>query len=151
MMAGRKSKYKSHVEPYLERIPKWRKDGLTEEQVAKRLGIAYSSLKQYKNQYSALMAALKEGENELIEQLEESLYKRAMGYEYEETEIIVSKDGNKPTKVKKVKKYLAPDTTALIFALTNLKKEKWRRNANKEELDKEKFEHEKDIDSKKYW
>lgn len=150
-MAGRKSKYESNVEPYIERIPKWRKDGLTEEQIAKRLGVAYSTLKQYKNQYSALMAALKEGEKELIEQLEESLYKRAMGYEYEETEITVSKESNKPTKIKKVKKYLAPDTTALIFALTNLKKEKWRRNANKEGLDKEKFEHEKDIDSKKYW
>lgn len=44
--------------------------------------------------------------------LNEALLKRALGYEYEETEIIATKDG-KTTKIKKVKKVVPPDTKAI--------------------------------------
>lgn len=136
---GRKSKYKTHVEPNLEKIAHWRKDGLTEEQVAKRCGVAYSTFRTYIKKYPALMAALKKGKEDLIIEVENSLYKRAMGYEYEETEIIAKKDGNnsKPIKVTKKKKHIVPDTTAIIFALKNLRPEKWK--------DKQEVEHSGDM------
>lgn len=118
-----KSKYETHVMPYLDRIPKWRRDGLTEEQVAKRLGIAYSTLSLYKTKYSEILEALKKGKEELVEELEDSLYKRAMGFEYEETEITATRDGK---RVKKVKKFIPPDVGALCFALKNLMPDKWR-------------------------
>jgi DNA-binding transcriptional MerR regulator len=127
-MAGRKSKYEDYVEPYLDKIAYWRKDGLTEEQIASKLHIAYSTLKEYKNRYSALMAALKTGKEDLIAELEKSLYKRGMGFEYEEVKTYVEKDdtGKEKKKIEKTKKFLAPDTGALIFALKNLRSDKWK-------------------------
>jgi len=56
---GRKTKYDTHVVPYLKRIPSWRKQGMTEEQVAKRLGVAYSTLSLYKKKHSEFSEALK--------------------------------------------------------------------------------------------
>ncbi len=75
--AGRKPIYDECVKPYLDRIPKWRKQGLTEKQIAKdKLRIGYSTLQNFKNDYPELAKALKEGKEELIENLEESLYKK---------------------------------------------------------------------------
>lgn len=125
---GRKSRYETHVKPYLERIPKWRRDGLTEKQVATKLGVAYSTFRKYIKEFPALMAALKKGKAELIEEIEDSLYKKAQGFECEETKTYIEKNGNgrQKQKVEKIKKFFPPDTTAIIFALTNLRKEKWK-------------------------
>lgn len=124
---GRKTKYDTHVAPHLKRIPSWRKQGMTEEQVADKLDIAYSTLNLYKNKYSELSEALKKGKEELIEELEDSLYKKAMGYEYEETETWLEEvDGVQKKRVKRVKKIAPPDTGALCFALKNLAPDKWR-------------------------
>lgn len=123
----RQSKYETHVLPYIDRIPSWRKQGLTEEQVAQKLGIAYSTLNVYKDNHSALSEALKKGKEELIEELENSLYKKAMGYEYEEVETWIEEvDGVQKKRVKRVKKIAPPDTGALCFALKNLAPDKWR-------------------------
>ena len=39
-----KSKYFTHVEPKLKLVECWARDGLTDEQIANNLGIAYSTL-----------------------------------------------------------------------------------------------------------
>lgn len=58
--------------------------------------------------------------------LEASLYKKAIGYEYEETrdEVTDTPDG-KIVKHVTTRKKQAPDTAAIIFALCNLSPEKW--------------------------
>lgn len=123
----RLTRYDTHVVPYLDRIPSWRKQGLTEEQIAQKLRIAYSTLNVYKERYSELSEALKKGKEELIEELEDSLYKKAMGYEYEETETWLEEvDGVQKKRVKRIKKVAHPDTGALAFALKNLAPDKWR-------------------------
>lgn len=126
---GRKNKYESHVAPQLKRIPAWRKQGMTEEQVAKKCGIAYSTLNEYKNKYPELMEALQTGKEELVENLESSLYKVAIGYEYEETEIIGTRKANGKetvTKFRKTKKTVPPNVGALCFSLINLAPDKWK-------------------------
>jgi DNA-binding transcriptional MerR regulator len=122
-----RNKYDTHVKPFLDRIPAWRKDGLTEEQVAKRLGVAYSTFREYAKKYSALSAVIKKGKEDLLEELKESLYKRAMGYEYEEVKQFIEKDAQdrQKTKVEKIKKFVFSDT-CLLFALKNLDPENWR-------------------------
>lgn len=47
------------------------------------------------------------------DQIKMALLKRALGYEIEETEIIVSKDG-RPAKIKKRKGHVPPDTKAMM-------------------------------------
>lgn len=115
-----KSKYFTHVEPKLILIEGWARDGLTDEQIAKNLGIAYSTFREYKNKYSALSAALKKGKEVIDYQVENALLKRALGYEYEE----VTYEHGEETK--RVLKHVVPDTTAQIFWLKNRKPQQRR-------------------------
>lgn len=127
MGAGRRSKYETHVLPNLDRIPKWRKQGMTEEQICRKLGVGVSTWNRYKIDFRELREAIKSGKEELIEQLEDSLYKRAMGYSYDETKTIASNEGGtEKRRIEKTVRHVPPDTGALAFSLKNLAPEKWR-------------------------
>ncbi|WP_051623567.1 helix-turn-helix domain-containing protein [Clostridium hydrogeniformans] len=122
--------YKDKIEPYLEEIPKWRRNGYTTKQVAERLGISQRTLERHQKKFESLMTALKKGKEELVLELEETLYKKALGYEYWEEKEYISSDGKKK-KVKKERiKKLYQSDTALIFALKNLAPHKWRDKQN---------------------
>lgn len=55
------------------------------------------------------------GANE-IQQIEKSVFKAAIGYEYEESEVKANKKG-KTTEIKKVKKHKQPDLRAALLYL----------------------------------
>lgn len=57
-----------------------------------------------------------ESKAENIRQIEKSIFKAAVGYEYEESEIKANKRG-KTTEIKKTKKYRPPDTRAAVAYL----------------------------------
>ena len=46
-----RGKYDTHVGPRLEEIKAWAGDGMTEEEIAKNFGVAYSTFREYKNKY----------------------------------------------------------------------------------------------------
>ena len=147
-----KTKYDTNVKPKLFLIEAWARDGLTDEQISKNLGIAYSTFRRYKDDNEALSAALKKGKEVIDYEVENALIKRALGYDYEEVQTIIEDDGGKTKKrVSKTKKHIPPDTTAIAIWLNNRRPDRWRRNYNKERLDEDKHEHEKDIDSKRYF
>jgi len=137
----RLTKYDTHVEPRLIEIEGWARDGLIDEQIAKNLGIAYSTFREYKNKHPALSAALKKGKEVVDRQVENALLKRALGYEYEEVKTYVEIDGHGREKKRKeiTKKIIAPDTTAQIFWLKNRKPHEWR--------DKRDVEHSGSVDT----
>lgn len=122
------------VRPHLKKIRGWRREGLTEKQIAERLGIGYSTLSKYKNSSIELVEALKEGKEELVVRLEDSLYKVALGTSVVEEKTVTTtreyKDGTSVTNTETTRyvKQLAPNVVALIFALKNLVPEKWRDN-----------------------
>lgn len=118
-MAGRPSKYDSHVKPKLLLIEAWARDGLTDEQIANNLDVAYSSFRVYKDEYPALTAALQKGKDDIDVMVENALLKAALGYEYEETK--ETADGFERTT-----KYAQPNTAALIFWLKNRRPKQWR-------------------------
>ena len=98
----------------------WARDGLTDEQIAKNIGIATSTFYEWKKKELEFSEALKKGKEVIDFEVENALLKRALGYEYEEE---IYENG---ILTKKVKKQVAPDTTAQIFWLKNRKKEQWR-------------------------
>ena len=98
----------------------WARDGLTDEQIAKNIGISRSSLYEWKKKEVDIFDALKKGKEVIDFEVENALLKRALGYEYEEE---TYENG---ILTKKVKKQVPPDTTAQIFWLKNRKKEQWR-------------------------
>ena len=97
MAAGRKSKYDTHVKPFINVIKQMRRDGHTEEQIFTQLDVGHTAWSDYKLKYKELAEALKTSKEILIADLEETLFQQAL-------------KGN---------------TTALIFSLKNLKPSKW--------------------------
>lgn len=130
---GRKGRYESHVEPFLDKIPEWY-EFLNEGQIAKKLGISRCSFEKYKKEHPELQEALRHGKEELVESLKATLKKKAAGYYYEEVKTIVREDGGTTMKViEKYKKYAHPDTGAIHLLLKNLD-ETWR-NDDKATMD----------------
>lgn len=124
-----KGKYERWLEPDgLILMEGWARNGLTDEQIAHNMGIAYSTLRVWKEKYPALSAALKKGKEVTVLEVENALLKRALGYSYIETRREVDADGKK--KVVRTEKQVLPDTTAQIFYLKNRCPERWRDRQN---------------------
>ena len=98
----------------------WARSGLTDEQIAKNIGIATSTFYEWKKKELEFSEALKKGKEVIDFEVENALLKRALGYEYEEE---TYENG---ILTKKVKKQVPPDTTAQIFWLKNRQVKKWR-------------------------
>ena len=98
----------------------WARDGLTDEQIAKNIGINRTTLYDWKKEEVNIADALKKGKEVIDFEVENALLKRALGYEYEEE---TYENG---ILTKKVKKQVPPDTTAQIFWLKNRQVKKWR-------------------------
>ena len=158
---AKKTKYHTNVEPNLFLIEHWVKDGMIDKDIAKRLNVAYSTFRLYVKKYPDLSAALKKSKEIADYEVEESLFKKCIGHYVKEgrafklKEIYYDEDGNRCEKetveVVDVDKFIQPDTMAMAIWLNNRKPGSWKRNRGKEDLDKDKFEHEKEIDNKKYW
>lgn len=108
----------------------WARDGLTDEQIAKNLGIHVATFYDYKNKYCEFSEAVKRGKEVIDLEVENALLKRAMGYKYDEVtkeKILDNKTGKSELAVTKVvTKEVQPDTTAQIFWLKNRKPKVWR-------------------------
>ena len=128
-----KGKYQAWLEPdKLILLEAWARDGLTDEQIATKMGICRDTLIQWKKKYPDISDTLKKGKDVVDIQVENALLKRALGYEYEE----VSEKYEMGILVEKkiTKKQVVPDTTAQIFWLKNRKPDEWR---DKREVDVE--------------
>jgi transcriptional regulator with XRE-family HTH domain len=130
-----KGKYQKWItKDGLTQLQAWARDGLTDEQIAKNIGISRSTLAEWKNKYSDISDALKSGKEVVDIEVENALLKRALGYKYTEVtrERVVETDpetGEPEEKLvvtKQVTKEVAPDVTAQIFWLKNRKPDKWR-------------------------
>ena len=115
-------------------IEAWARNGLTDEQIAQNMGVAYSTLRAWRDKFSALSAALKRGKEIVDVQVENALLKKALGYSYDE---ITQENRLNPvtgefelTITKVVTKEIVPDTTAQIFWLKNRRPDLWREKQN---------------------
>lgn len=109
-------------------IEGWARDGLTDEQIAKNIGISKQTFYDWKKKYADFSDTLKNGKEVIDIQVENSLLKRALGYEYEE--VSEKFEGGVLTERKVTKKQVVPDTTAQIFWLKNRKPSVWRDKAH---------------------
>lgn len=143
---GRKNKFESNVRPFLNEIPKWY-ETMTEGQIAKKLGISVASFENYKIKYPELVDCLRKGKDVLVDDLKDSLRKKAKGFYYTETKrtFLENELGEQigTVRVEQTEKYAAPDTGAIHLLLKNFD-ESWT-NDDKTTLDlkREKLELEK--------
>ena len=112
------------TEDGLIKIQGWARDGLIDKQIAHNMGVADSTLRMWKNKFPQLAEALAKGKDVVDREVENALYKRALGYWVTETKTITSvKDG---VKIEEIHRHIPPDTTAQIFWLKNRKPDQWR-------------------------
>lgn len=114
-------------EDNLIRIAAYARNGLSEEQICKNLGVAFSTFRRAKKdpRYGpAICEALRRGKEVVDFEVENMLHKRAMGYSYDEVK--EEYEGGILVKRTVIKRMVPPDTTAQIFWLKNRKQEDWR-------------------------
>lgn len=144
MKKGRKSKYETHILPYLELVEAWFRDGATEREIAKKLGVAYSTFQSYKV-FPEFSDSLKKSRELADVRVENALFKSAVGFEYEEVRTertengkmgqrgdVRNTDAGTCSKTVTTRKFIPGDVTAQIFWLKNRLPEKWR---DRKELD----------------
>ena len=119
------AKYTEWVtEEGLIKIGGWAKDGLTDEQIAQNIGISRSTLNEWKKRFPDIKDTIKRGKEVVDRQVENALFKSAVGYEYTEITKELTDSGMKVTK--RVTKQMAPNPTSAIFWLKNRKPDEWR-------------------------
>ena len=132
-----KSKYETHVKDKLILIEGWARNGLTDEQIAKNLGINIATFYRYKNNYNEFCESLKKGKEVIDTEVENALLKKSLGFKEEVRKAFKIKrveyheNGKKKLEYEEIiyaedEIYIPPDTTAQIFWLKNRRPIDWR-------------------------
>lgn len=135
---GNKSKYEELVIPRLKDITKWTED-LTDAQIAERLNISRRTFATYKKEHPELREAIEKGKKVLVQQLKDTLKKKAKGFYYEEVKTVkihnpdADADQEWIERIEVNRKYAQPDTGAAHLLLKNLDPN-WR-NDDRETMD----------------
>jgi hypothetical protein len=156
-----KGKYYVYVRPRLPEVEAWIRAGAAEKETARKLGIDYATFRRYKKQHAELADAIREAKVSSMAAVENSMYRMAVGFTEETTKpvklhrVFYDEQGRRcedeHVELVTIKEYVQPVFNAAAFLLTNYDPGRWRRNAGKEILDADKFEHEKKMDEEKTW
>ena len=126
------------TEEGLLKITGWARDGLIDKQIARNMGVSYTSLKDWKNQFPEIAEALRKGKEVVDREVENALFKSAIGYTQTIRKPVkvrdVEYDPETGRKVREIERWVAveeeihvpPQVTAQIFWLKNRKPDQWR-------------------------
>lgn len=122
-------KYKEWLEKdKLILLQGWRRDGLTYAQIASNIGIYEKTLYAWCDRYKDIKDALKKGEEVCIYEVENALYKAAIGYDVTETDQTETTlpDGSVTVQKHAKKRHIPPSIGAICFILKNRRSSKWQ-------------------------
>lgn len=122
----------------------WARSGLSDEQIAKNMGISRSTMNEWRKKYPDISAALKKGKEISDYEVENALFKRATGYTKTlkktfKCRVVEYDELGKKKKEEEILKegfdeiHVPPDTGAAIFWLTNRKPEEWKQKRDSKE------------------
>lgn len=132
-----KGKYQYWLTPDgLLLLEAWARDGLSDEQLAHNMGIATSTLYEWKKRFPEMSEALKKGKDVVDVEVENALLLKAMGFKETvrkavKVKEVQYKDGKRVSEKEHIEYvdeevFIPPDTTAQIFWLKNRRPEQWR-------------------------
>jgi hypothetical protein len=128
---GRPQKYQDH---YPKLAEKFTKLGATDKDLADLFEVNIDTIHDWKKTFPQFSDSLKKGKEIADSLVIQSLFKRATGYEHEDTDIRTVSVGNGISQIVEtpiMKKY-PPDPTSMIFWLKNRRPQEWR---DKQEVD----------------
>lgn len=120
----------------LARVEQWARAGLTNEQIADKIGIGCNTLSVWRKQFESFAKALDSGKECADIQVENALFKKANGYTVKirkayKLKDVVYENGKKVSESERLEfadeeTYVPGDIKAQIFWLTNRKSDVWR-------------------------
>ena len=118
---GRPNLYIQKVKPRLAEIKEWAAAGATNHEIAAALGVGKSNFCSYIKKYQELKDSLQEGRMAGIPSVKLALYRRAVGFEYEEVRKSMRKteDGETQQYIETTKKQALPEVRAIEIYLRN--------------------------------
>ena len=135
---GRKPKYEKWLLPEnLILVEGWRRDGHSNEQIAHNMNINVATLYSWLTKYKELNEAYKKGDECSTYEIENQLYKSALGYDVEEIDIqeTINPDGSKTQTKRKHRRHIPANIAAQIFILKNRRPDKWKDKPNVEDME----------------
>ena len=134
-----KAKYKDwETEEGLLLLSSFARDGLTDEEISRHVGIGTATLSRWKRERPLIKAALSRGKDVYDNEVVESLHKRTKGYKVTvKKHFKLKKVEYDPETGKKVQEteelvaaddevYIPPDTTAQLHWLYNRRPDDWK-------------------------
>jgi hypothetical protein len=129
---GRPPKYNQSIHPQLAEA--WAASGKTDKQISEKLGVSESTLNAWKTTHPEFSESIKRGKEAPDDQVEASLFSRAIGYNNPNAvKIFMPANAEAPVYAPYTEHY-APDVTAQIFWLKNRRPERWREKSEVEFL-----------------
>lgn len=133
---GKRDKYHKIVEPKLKLVYAWKRRGLSDEEIAANLGIAYSTFRVYVKKYPQLSAALGAGAHEAVLYVENALFEKSVGFErvlkkpMKVKEVIYNERGQRQKEIERIEYgeeevFIPPETNAAKFFLLNRAPDRW--------------------------
>ena len=119
-MAGKPSKVEQWMTgDGLSLLTSWKRAGLTDAQIAQKIGITDRALRNWKRKHLPISSALKKGIEYCIADAEEALISKfqTQTITEEKEEVWQDEDGQIRKHKTVTKKQVLPDTTAIIFFL----------------------------------
>ena len=114
----------------------WARDGLFDDQIAKNMGVSEATLYNYKRKHPEIANAFKKGKEVVDIEVENALFKKALGYNAVvmkafKLKDIIYENGKKVSETERIEYaeeevHIPADTTAQIFWLKNRKRKAWR-------------------------
>ena len=119
----------------------WARKGLSDQQIAKNIGISRSTLNEWRKKYPDISDTLKKGKEVADAEVENALYLKCIGHKVQLKKTFKVKKIEYNDAGKKIKEeenleigedevYIPPDTKAIIFWLTNRMREDWKERQN---------------------
>ena len=140
-----KSKYDSHVAPFLDKIALWAENGASQAEIAGKLSVAVSTFKLYlakgekgEEPYTDLSDCFRRACEVPDDNVEAALYKSAIGYNaqvvknFKVKEVVYDKKTGR--RIKEIEKlvtgidevHVAANVTAQMFYLANRRPNSWK-------------------------
>ena len=116
----------------------WKMAGLSDEEIAKRIGVSRSTLSEWKRKHEGIREALSSGREFADRLVENSLFRLTQGYRVPVRKVFKVKKVEFDDKGKRIREeeqletgiedeYVKPDVRAMIFWLQNRRPEDWRK------------------------
>lgn len=111
-----------------DKLTEYASQNIINKEIAEALDISLASFYRFMRVDPDFKQAYEQGMENRKYELERALYRRAAGYQAEEKQIVITDDPEKgrTTKTTVTEKNYVPDTTALIFTLSNRYGDKYK-------------------------